>query len=359
MSAIPNLKRAHVQAALKRIDRDGVPRRREATRFQLVMGDKRYPPKYVVSLAAVEGAGRKLRPDEFSGGIETNSVFQALGYKIEGAESEPIIARVVTRGKRPSSVKAAVEMLHEALGVRWTNATPVKFTITSGGFLEGDFPAEWSGGQGWSSQPRDLAGLIRVARPIVESALTRKLLSAAAARTRFLTLGVDLYGDAGHAELVAVVNCRSGKILGWTGKSYPTARQAAGLVHVTDLRSHLFELAGERVLILGCHDLNMFSARAIANQTPDGARRQRCDLMAGLVRRFKPTVVLQHPHSTDTPNIWRMPWACLARAYPSVHCYASGIGYYAWQGQPRRPLADVLTGTRSESGVVDLVVTSR
>jgi len=96
-------------------------------------------------------------------------------------------------------------------------------------------------------------------------------------------------------------------------------------------------LAGERVLILGCHDLNMFSARAIANQRPDGARRQRCDLMAGLVRHFKPTVVLQHPHSTDTPNIWRMPWACLARDYPSVRCYASGIGYYAWQGAATSP----------------------
>ena len=54
-----------------------------------------------------------------------------------------------------------------------------------------------------------------------------------------------------------------------------------------------------------------------------------------------------------------MPWACLARDYPSVRRYASGIGYCAWQGRPRRTLADVLTGTRSESGVVDVVVQSR
>jgi len=132
MGAIPKLKRAHVQAALKRIDRDGVPTRREATRFQLVAGGKHYPPKYVVSLAAQEAAGRKLRPDEFSGGFETNNVLEALGYKIENAE--PVIARVVTRGRRPSSVKAAVEMLHEALGARWPSAAQAKFTITSGGF---------------------------------------------------------------------------------------------------------------------------------------------------------------------------------------------------------------------------------
>jgi hypothetical protein len=221
MSAIPNLKREHVEAAIGLIDSNGVPPRREATRFQLVAGEKRYPPKYVVSLAAQQAAGRRLRADEFSGDVETNRVLQALGYKIEGTESEPVIARVVTRGRRSSSVKAAVEMLHEALGAPWPSAGQVRFTITSGGFLEGEFPDAWNGGLGWNSQPRDLAGLIRAARPIVESALTRGLLNAAAARTRFLTLGVDLNGDHGHAELVAVINCRSGKIVGWTGKSYP------------------------------------------------------------------------------------------------------------------------------------------
>lgn len=35
--------------------------------------------------------------------------------------------------------------------------------------------------------------------------------------------------------------------------------------------------------------------------------------MHARVARFRPTVMLQHPHSTDTPNIWRMPWESLAR----------------------------------------------
>lgn len=211
-------------------------------------------------------------------------------------------------------------MLHEALRVRWPSAAQVELTIRSGGFLEGDFPGGWSGGLGWNSQPRDLPGLIRAARPVVESALTRRLLSAAAARTRILALGGDLYSDAGHAELVAVVNCRSGRIVGWTGKSYPTAGQASDLVHVTDLRSHLFELAGERVLILGCHDLNMFSARAIANQSPDGARRHRCDLMAGLVRGIEPTVVSM---PTLTPRATSS-FATARWARPGAACAAGG-----------------------------------
>jgi hypothetical protein len=359
MSAIPNLTREHVNAALRRIDSEGVPTRREATRFQLVVGKKRYPPKYVLSLAAAEAGGRQLRPDEFSGGEETNRVLTSLGYEIVGAEAPPLIARIVTRGRPASSVKAAAEMLLEAFGAEWAAPGQVKFTITSGGFVEGELLNEWDGGKGWNSLDSDLPKLVRIARPLVEAVLTPRVVKAAQLRTQVLTIGVDLDGDGGSAELVAIVNAATGKVVGWTGKSYPTPRQQAHLVQVTDPRSHLFELAGERVLVLGCHDLNMFSARAIANQSPDGVRRARCDDMARVARRFRPTVVLQHPHSTDTPNIWRMPWACLARDYPSVHTYASGVGYYSNRGRPRQPLHAVLAGTRSSTGVVDVIVNRR
>jgi hypothetical protein len=185
------------------------------------------------------------------------------------------------------------------------------------------------------------------------------VMDAASSRTRVLTIGVDLMSNAEHVELVAVIDCGSREIVRWTGKSYPTGNQEALLVQVSDVSSHLLEIEDEKVLVLGCHDLNMFSARARANQSPHGVRRRRCDEMANATAHFKPTIVLQHPHSTDTPNIWRMPWACLAREYPSVRAYASGIGYFRWNGTPRRPLGEVLAGTRSEDGVVDIVVKTR
>ncbi len=81
--------------------------------------------------------------------------------------------------------------------------------------------------------------------------------------------------------------------------------------------------------------------------------------MANATARFKPTVVLQHPHTTDSANMWRMPWACLAREYPSVRVYASGIGYFNWMGPARCPLSEVLSGTRSDAGGADVVVKSR
>lgn len=389
MSAIPQLTAEHIRRAVTRIDREGVPSRRQSTKFHLVVDGRRYPPKYVISLACAYATGRELMPQEFSGGDETNSVLQALGFTVVGpglpsaeergrrqpAQRRPkeaadlksplaqaerggaLIARVVVKGRPASSPDAARDMLLQAFG-NWPTSDRTKFTITPGGFVVGRFPPQWSGGIAWDSAPDDIRTLVRLAQPLVDACVTKKVLAAAKSRTQVLTIGVDLMSDAEHAELVAVIDCGSGKVVRWTGKSYPTSDQERSLVQVADLNSHLLKIAGENVLVLGCHDLNMFSARARANQNPDGVRRRRCDAMATATARFKPTVVLQHPHSTDTPNIWRMPWSCLARDYPSVRAYASGIGYFRWAGKPRRSLPEVLEGTRSQSGVVDIVVKS-
>jgi hypothetical protein len=116
-------------------------------------------------------------------------------------------------------------------------------------------------------------------------------------------------------------------------------------------------MAGERVLVLGCHDLNMFSPRGRANQAPDGLRRRRCDAMRTRVVGFKPTIVLQHPHSTDTPNIWRLPWLSLTKEVPTIRAWASGIAYYSWGEGERADLSRVLALTKSDDQqVVDLVL---
>jgi len=395
MSAIPpSLTRVHVEAAIARISREGVPPRRESTKFRVVADGQRYPPKYVISLAVAEATGRELPPQEFSGGDETNRVLESLGFTIVGpglgmptragltlppalsplaaarrpapktqmpqleAEGFQSIVRVVVQGPPVCSPRAAGEILWQAFE-KWPGAGRTKFTITPGGFVVGNFPSQWYGGLAWESSSKDLDALVRVAKPLVEACVTKRVLAKAKTRTRVLTIGVDLISDREHAELVAVIDCDSGEIAHWTGKSYPTGDQEALLVQVADVDSHLIEIAEEKVLVLGCHDLNMFSARARTNQSPNGVRRRRCAAMAKATARFKPTVVLQHPHSTDTPNIWRMPWSCLARDYPTVRIYASGIGYFRANEKPRRPLREVLEGTRSEKGVLDIIVRSQ
>ncbi|WP_295455169.1 hypothetical protein [uncultured Thiodictyon sp.] len=71
---IPNLSARNIKAAVRQIDREGCDKRRASTKFCLVVGDRHYPPKYVISLAVEQARGRLLTPQEFSGGNETNAV---------------------------------------------------------------------------------------------------------------------------------------------------------------------------------------------------------------------------------------------------------------------------------------------
>lgn len=232
------------------------------------------------------------------------------------------------------------------------------FAVTPGGFVRAKWPAGLHLTTGWNSTGKAVRTIIDHATRTLDILLTREVVNAAVARTQYLTIGIDVVDgpENAHAELVAVYDTKNEQIIRWTGKSYPTGDQEHTLLHVTDLDSHLLRVAGERVLVLGCHDLNMFSPRGRANQAPDGLRRERCDEMRARVDAFKPTIVLQHPHSTDTPNIWRMPWMSLVKENPSVRCWASGIGYYSWREKPRAPLPRVLELTKSEDGVIDVVV---
>jgi hypothetical protein len=78
--------------------------------------------------------------------------------------------------------------------------------------------------------------------------------------------------------------------------------------------------------------------------------------MRHLARAFRPTVVLQHPHSTDSPNIWRTAWAGLHRELPGVMAWASGIGYYRRDGARRGSLREVLAATAGHGHSIDVVL---
>jgi hypothetical protein len=189
--------------------------------------------------------------------------------------------------------------------------------------------------------------------------MTERVYEAAIGRADVVTIGVDLFGGraGAHVELVAVFDVAKRSLVRWTGKSYPTPNQERSLVQVVDLDSHLIEIAGERALVLGCHDLNMFNPRGHANQSPGGVRRTRCDQMKARIAPFRPTVVLQHPHSTDTPKIWRSAWLTLARELPSARVWASGIAYFNWNDRPRAELSRVLEQTKVSGGEVrDIVI---
>jgi len=369
---IPVISRGNVLAGIERIQREGVPAQRQSTRYSLVYKGRRYPPKYVVSLAVEDANGKALDPEEFSGGVETNSLLRKLGFAIGGVNpsrssmvrvkamrpgsQEPSIARIIVRGV-PGNAARGERLLLEVLQHRWPDGLRVKFLVTPGGFVRAPFPAKWSGGVGWGSSRADLEVLKTYAKNALARTVTDRVVKAARGKVDVVTVGIDLVRDdrPEHAELVAVYDLKTRRVF-WIGKSYPTGSQERHLVQVTDLNTHILRLAGERVLVLGCHDLNMFSPRAWANQGKHGLRQQRCSKMRSLARDFKPTIVLQHPHTTDHPSIWRTSWVGVLRELPKVKSWASGIGYHRWRERPRKPLGDVLAATHGGVPCIDIIV---
>lgn len=84
--------RQHVISALDRLQRDGVPSRRESTKFDLLYEGERFPPKYTLGLAAEEATGEELDPESYGGGDETNSFLRELGFTIVRKGGRRILA---------------------------------------------------------------------------------------------------------------------------------------------------------------------------------------------------------------------------------------------------------------------------
>lgn len=59
-----------IDRALDQIDREGIPPKRHSTGYCLEARNRHYPPKLVLGLAA------GLKPDEHSGGDETNRILK-------------------------------------------------------------------------------------------------------------------------------------------------------------------------------------------------------------------------------------------------------------------------------------------
>lgn len=244
------------------------------------------------------------------------------------------------------------------------------FAITPGGFVQFPFPEDYAGERGWRSRKGDFRELAAWAGTAVEQFLTREVIEASRSAARYLTLGVDLHNDVWKgqslrtrglaAELVAIVDTSTGKVVHWTGKSYPTPSQERTLVREADLGSHLFKCRFGNVLVLGCHDLNMFSNRSRSRLKPRTPRSRCWHEMNRLARQFAPTAILQHPHSTDSGRIWSVAWSGARRLLPRgedgrEHVWASAIAYYCGGG-PREELPRVLRATACCARVSDTVV---
>ena len=223
-------------------------------------------------------------------------------------------------------------MLLKALDCRdWPSRAD--FAVTPGGFVR--IPCRFGEVRGgWGSESH-FERLLLPAHNAINRLLTDSLRERLSGMVRYLTIGVDLNNTdqkasaETHAELVAVVDAKSGEVVHWTGKSYPTGPpkdQSKTLVQAP-LESHCFRKGDQRILILGCHDLHMFGGRgrpSTGGRTVKEARRVK---MLKLAKELRPRLVLHHPHTTYSPQVWSSAWGHLRRLLPKVACYASGISF--------------------------------
>lgn len=168
---------------------------------------------------------------------------------------------------------------------------------------------------------------------------------------RYISLGIDI-GNFDrwkpHAEFVVLYDTNTKRIMAITGKSYPTSGQRQSLVRISNLNSHFTkDHNNNRVMILGCHDLNMFSNRVILNphNLLNESIQKILTNMAKTTTRYLPNIILHHPHVTESHHTWKLGWAALKLQYKPDH-YASGI----WCRDPTdEQLKKILKYTSSEN----------
>ena len=281
------------------------------------------------------------------------------------------IVRVVVNGCTYASddreefynVSEAQQILSDATRPQiWPKPTQrATITVTPGGFVKVPFdrPPEKVIKGGWGSE-KYFRDVLPAAERAVQQVLTPKsLIKRLQARTRLLTIGVDVrffdYRNDTHAELVAVVSTQSAKVIRWTGKSYPVSQQQNKLIYAP-LESHFLQFAAHSMLILGCHDLNMYSQRAKKSLRKNSPKHKQHVRIKKLTQEFRPKVILHHPHHTDSPRIWSTAWAGVRKNIPTAEICASGIAYYNPEDGPRAPLEKVLSGTAYGNEIVDIEV---
>lgn len=85
--------------AVRHIDLHGYRARRESTKFDVLYGSKRYPPKLLISLAHRFVKGYSLSSNRFSGGKESNTFLQNLGFSVVAKKRFATKASGVMSGK--------------------------------------------------------------------------------------------------------------------------------------------------------------------------------------------------------------------------------------------------------------------
>jgi hypothetical protein len=293
--------------------------------------------------------------------------YKERNWRIETRyDRQPRPARLLIAGPWEGNAKVARDLLLQICAQWPANIRPACL-VTPGAFLRFEWPPNMSQKNYFLSPPGTIQALIGKAEQVIRNLLDNELVGRLRTVTRYLTVGVasplqnkitttNNRITPPHVELVCIVDVEARPFrLHWTGKSYPTTGQADRLVRVTDLESHFLTLDGlGKVMVLGCHDLTMFSPRARANA--QGWRRDMWKSFEAIAQKEQPTAVLHHPHTTVKTRTWSQAWNGLGRSLSSVNMWI-GAGRYQEDDREQSdydPVYSILAGTK-RSATLDFI----
>lgn len=277
---------------------------------------------------------------------------------------DPFLARIIIADEWEGRLEDAKKLLEKIYG-KWPKGIRVKSIITCGGFIQFDWPKDVSKkdiGDPKYPNPEIVDILVKEAEKCVKFVLTQNLRNKLKQITNYITLGIDSrkqkisttqnYINQPHIELVFLVDLKNNEFY-WTGKSYPTSNQENGLVRIVNLNTHFFDLDVGKVMILGCHDLNIFNPRS---KNAKGWRKEVNEELKKLAQKEKPEIVLHHPHTTVKIRTWLNAWSSLRKILPSVKIYAGAGRYHEQDREEYDKLDDVLKYTKC-GNTIDLIIT--
>lgn len=252
-------------------------------------------------------------------------------------EGKHKIARLIVTGKdydeHGNPYISRLIVLIEQFVSKYHGKQQFEYLITPGGFLTFKFPPNYPANIGIANAEKNLIYFLQQEAALEINRFLKSLPNDVYANLKeiadYFTIGIDGKSSVNkqHIEFVAVFDLKQDKVIQWTGKFYPTEQQKKDLIKINDLSTHFIKLNNQNILILGCHDLNAYNPRGQATASPDGWKKQVAERFKRKCKEFDPDIVLQHPHSTDTPNIWNAAWRELERELPKVKHFASGINY--------------------------------
>jgi hypothetical protein len=267
-----------------------------------------------------------------------------------------MIGRIVCAGNVP---RTDILLARKAL-VR--GAKPLRAPIVSvpGGFVIHTMDS-WTAHRGWGSEG-DFDLIDSRVREfywynLASDELFNKLKNNG---VQLFTVGIDMYDSNGKvAETVVAHDLTEDTPLNdglhITGKTFPRTDEEDKLVFAP-VESHLVTVEDSRVLVLGCHDLNVWSGRSAANTTTRARKKVRT-AMQQVVLNFRPHIVLHHAHATDSEKTWQAGWSGILKQH-KLNQYATALGYYNEYGRKvegfRSPLEKVQSAYNN--GVLDSVL---